>query len=179
MYKPGTTYNIPFEVKNAANALADPDAAAMPGAVLWYDAAPLGVTCTVTRLSTGLFAAAVPIPTSPTCVLGKTVKLRITATVGGGPISGFESLGVLSDAAAEIGARPLVPRAQANGVGFIPTYDDFAYGTYSATVCGQETADTGGTAGTQVIKDWLGSVVKSLALTTVTLSGVKVPFKRV
>jgi hypothetical protein len=102
MYKPGTTYNIPFEVKNAANALADPDAAAMPGAVLWYDAAPLGVTCTVTRLSTGLFAAAVPIPTSPTCVLGKTVKLRITATVGVG--AGVQLPGP---------RRPLRPRGRA------------------------------------------------------------------
>jgi hypothetical protein len=179
MYKPGTTYNIPFEVKNAANALADPDAAALPTAVLWYDATPLGVACTVTKISTGLYAAAVPIPASPTCALGKTIKLRITANVGGSPISGFEALGVLSDAAADIGARVLVPRAQANGSGFVPTYDDFAYAGYSAAICGNETADTGATAGTQAINDWLGSTVKTLVLTTLNLSGTKVPFKRV
>jgi hypothetical protein len=179
MYKPGTTYNIPFEVKNAANALADPDAAALPTAVLWYDATPLGVACTVTKISTGLYAAAVPIPASPTCALGKTIKLRITANVGGSPISGFEALGVLSDPVAELASRRIVARAQTFAAGDGPTFDDAALGSWIAAFGGNETAITGDTAGTQVVSDWLGSAVKTLVLTTVTIGGVKVPFKRV
>jgi hypothetical protein len=179
MYKPGGTYKIPFEVKNAAQALIDPDAAALPVAFLWYDAAPLGVTCTVARISTGLYSVTFAVPAAPACVLDKTIALRVTTTVGGNLVSGFQALGVLSDASAEIAARPLFPRVQANGSASPPTWDDFAYVGYCAAVCGQETSDTGDTSGTLVIRDWLGNTVKTLVLTVASLGGFKVPFRRV